>query len=64
MSACKKWNMKRLARETLNKQLRGRIAALCGARPLAYLVDMSRVLRSVRLALHPAHSLVQCFPEA
>ena len=31
----------------------GRIAALRGARPLAYRHDMSRVLRSVRLALHP-----------
>jgi len=31
----------------------GRIAALRGARNLAYLQDMSRLLRSVRLALHP-----------
>jgi len=32
----------------------GRIAALRGARTLAYLKDMSRALRAVRLALHPA----------
>ncbi|PIY05285.1 MAG: lipoprotein signal peptidase [Gallionellales bacterium CG_4_10_14_3_um_filter_54_96] len=32
----------------------GRIAALRGARLLAYLLDMSRRLCSVRLALHPA----------
>ena len=32
----------------------GRIAALRSARPLAVLVILSRVLRSVRLALHPA----------
>jgi len=31
----------------------GRIAALRGARPLAYLQDMSRVLCAVRLALYP-----------
>ncbi|BBI99661.1 hypothetical protein FGKAn22_13540 [Ferrigenium kumadai] len=31
----------------------GRIAALRGARFLAYPNDMSRSLRSVRLALHP-----------
>jgi len=36
-------------RETLNKWLRGRIAALRGTRSLAYLLDMSRSLRSVRL---------------
>jgi len=49
-------------RETLNKLLRGRIAALRGARSLAYLLDMSRSLRSVRLALHPARGLLQRFP--
>ena len=48
-------------REALNKWLRERIAALRGACPLAYLFDMSRVLRSVRLALHLARSLVQGF---
>jgi len=31
----------------------GHIAALRGARSLAYPQDMSRVLRSVRLALYP-----------
>jgi hypothetical protein len=31
----------------------GRIAALRGARFLAYRLDMSRSLRAVRLALHP-----------
>ena len=52
------------AKETLNKLLRGRIAALRGARPLAYLVDMSRLLRSVRLALHPARCFFQRFPNS
>jgi len=31
----------------------GRIAALHGARSVAYLFDMSRSLRAMRLALHP-----------
>jgi len=31
----------------------GRIAALHGARSLAYPFDMSRSLRAARLALHP-----------
>ena len=48
--------------ETLNEWLRGRIAALRGARSLAYLFDMSRSLRSVRLALHPARCFLQRFP--
>ncbi|MCX7663282.1 MAG: hypothetical protein N2Z61_05985, partial [Tepidimonas fonticaldi] len=37
----------------LENLLRGRMAALRGARRLAYLLDMSRILRSVRLALQP-----------
>ncbi|PIV47914.1 MAG: lipoprotein signal peptidase [Gallionellaceae bacterium CG02_land_8_20_14_3_00_60_115] len=49
-------------RETPNKCLRGRIAALRGARQLAYLFDMSRCLRSVRLVLHPARRFLQRFP--
>ena len=32
-----------------------------GARTLAYLLDMSQVLRSVRLASHPTRSLIQRF---
>ncbi len=36
-----------------NNLLRGRMAALRGARGLAYLHDRSRLLRSVRLALQP-----------
>jgi hypothetical protein len=48
-------------RETLNKWLRGRLAALRGARSLAYLLDMSRSLRSVRLALSPARRFLQRF---
>ena len=39
------------SRKALNKWLREPIAALRGAQTLAYLDDMSRVLRSVRLAL-------------
>ena len=38
-------------RETLINCLRKQIAALVGARKLAYLFDMSRFLRSIRLAL-------------
>jgi hypothetical protein len=38
---------------TSKNLLRGPIAALRGARSLAYLLDMSRSLRSVRLALVP-----------
>src|SRR5258705_6812364 len=47
--------------EALNKWLRRRIAALRGARFLAYLFDMSRSLRATRLALHPSHSLIWSF---
>ena len=39
----------------------GRIASLRGARNLDYPVDMSRFLRSVRLALHPAQAINQRF---
>jgi hypothetical protein len=45
--------------EVLYKWLRGRIAALRGARNLAVLLVLSRLLRSVRLALHPARPLLQ-----
>ena len=45
--------------ESLNKWLRELIAALRGARTLAYLNDMSRVLRSVLLS---TLSLIQRFP--
>jgi hypothetical protein len=38
------------------KWLREYMAALRGAQRLAYLHDMSRLLRSVRLALQPARS--------
>ena len=48
-------------KETLNKWLRGRIAAKRGARFLAYLLDMSRSLRSVRLALPPTRRFLQRF---
>ena len=39
----------------------GRIAALRGTRSLDYPVDMPRLLRSVRLALHPAQTINQRF---
>ena len=39
-------------KETLINWLHERITSLHGTRILAYLVDMSRLLRSVRLVLH------------
>jgi hypothetical protein len=42
-----------------NNLLRGRMAALRGARRLAYLHDMSRLLRSGRLALQPLATAVR-----
>jgi len=47
--------------ETLINCPCGRIAALRGARNLDYPIDMSRFLRSVRLALHPARIINQGF---
>jgi len=47
--------------EHLINCLFGRIAALHGARKLDYPVDMSRFLRSARLALHPARTITQRF---
>lgn len=47
--------------ETRNKCLHGRIAVLRGTRNLAVLYVLSRLLRSVRLALHPAQSLLTSF---
>jgi len=46
-------------REALKKWLRGCIAALRGARSLAYLFNMSRSLRCVRQLLHPARQFFQ-----
>lgn len=54
--------MTNMSREALPQSLRGSIAALRGTRPLAYLYDMSRVLRAVRLALNPARASMQSFP--
>jgi len=51
------------AKEGLHNLLRERIATLRGARSLAYLLDMSRSLRSVRLALRPLATVVQTFPK-
>jgi len=48
-------------KETLINCLYGRIAALRGARNLDYPIDMSRFLRSGRLALHPAQTINQVF---
>ena len=48
-------------KEALIKWLRERSAALRGARNLAYQLDMSRFLRSVRLALRLAHRFIQHF---
>jgi len=47
--------------ETLINCLCGRIAALRGARNLNIFPYMSRFLRSVRLALHPAQTINQGF---
>lgn len=43
-----------------NKWLRGQIAALRGTHHLAVLRLLFRRLRSVRLALYPARSLIRC----
>jgi len=51
-------------REGLNKRLRGRMAALRGARFLAHPIDMSRLLRSVRLAPQPLAAVLQIFLRA
>ena len=48
-------------KEPLINCLCGRIAAFRGARNLDYPFDMSRLLRSVRLALHPAQKNNQRF---
>ena len=50
-------------KDTLNKLLREPMAALRGAQILAYLNDMSRILRSVRLALDSLATLVQSIPK-
>jgi len=42
--------------------LRRRFASLSGARSLAYLVGMSRALRSGRLALHQLNAFVGSLP--
>jgi hypothetical protein len=48
-----------LIKETLLQWLCGQMAVLRGARRLAYLPDMSRLLRSGCLALYPARRLNQ-----
>ena len=50
-----------LIREPLNNLLRGAIASSRGARNLAYLFDMSRLLRAVLLALTPLATVLQRF---
>ena len=54
-------NIIRYAKETLINCLCGRIAALRGARNLNIFQYMPRFLRSVRLALHTAQTINQCF---
>ena len=44
-----------------NNLLRDLIAALRGTRSFAYLIDMSRSLRSVRLALKPLTTIIKYF---
>ncbi|MCX9156350.1 hypothetical protein OPU71_09475, partial [Niveibacterium sp. 24ML] len=53
---------RRQPKESLNKWLRRRIAALRRARSRAYRFDMAWSLRAPRLALHPSRSLIQTFP--
>lgn len=48
-------------RNGLQKQLLGRMAALRGARSLAYSIDLSRSLCFVRLALRPLAAVFQSF---
>ncbi len=50
-----------VVRETLSNWLRKRSAALDGARKFAYQYDMSHFLRSIRLAPHLAHRIIQRF---
>jgi hypothetical protein len=52
-----------LPKGSSNNLLRGCMAALRGARMLAYLGDMSRILRSGRLALPPLATVLRCCPE-
>jgi hypothetical protein len=49
--------------EALQNLLRGRSASLQCARILAYHFDMSRILRALRLASHPARGVLQRFLE-
>lgn len=53
--------LKKYIRETQNKRLQGQIAKLCGICNLAVHRVPSRFLRSVRLVLYPARSLIPCF---
>jgi hypothetical protein len=53
--------MKR-AKEMLINWLYEQITSLHGTRSLAYLVDMLRLLRSVRLVLHLVRRINQHFP--
>ena len=48
-------------RATLVNWLYERIASMRGTRSLSYLVDMSRLLRSVRLVLHLVRRINQRF---
>ena len=50
-----------LLKEARNKWLRGRIAALRGTHTLAVHRVLSWFMRTKRLALHPARSLIPCF---
>ena len=50
-------------KEALINWLHERIASLRGTHSLAYQIDMSRLLRSVRLALHHVRWINQRFPK-
>ena len=52
-----------MSKEVLQNRLHGQMAALlCDTRRIAYLVDRSRLLCCVRLALHPVRQVLQSFP--
>jgi len=50
-----------MLRETLINWLHERITSLRGTRAFAYLVDMSQLLRSGHLVLHPVRRINQRF---
>jgi hypothetical protein len=52
-----------MPKETLINWLHERITSLYGTHAFAYLFDMSQLLRSGRLVLHPVRRINQRFPK-